>query len=150
MALKEDILRNFYKDGTKEWHWGKIILDVVFVLALLIVCIYGRNRKQKLDAERIKNHRYTIGITGKKHHGIKSSQPSVEFYYVVSYMQYNRNQTVGAQYEDNLISNGGRYYVEFSSKDPGNSVLLLGEPVPDAIQSCPDTGWINLPTYFVR
>ena len=51
---------------------------------------------------------------------------------------------IGTTFENKVIANGGRYFVEFSAKNPSNSKLLLQYPAPDSI-SCPYEGWSYLP-----
>lgn len=144
MTALEDLKRNFYRDGTKELHWGKIISSIVVVIALIAFLIYKNADMDRKKKDRLANRRYTIGITGKRHHNIKSSQPTVEFYYTVLRKEYKDIEHIDAQYEKTAVANGGRYFVEFSSKDPSNSKLLLGQPVPASIQSSPDSGWVDI------
>ena len=144
MTALEDLMRNFYKDGTKELHWGKVGSSIVVLVALIVFIFYNNSRLQYKSNDRLANRRYTIGTTGARHHGIRSSQPTVKFYYMVLGKEYQGNQDIDAQYEKTVVANGGRYFVEFSSKDPNNSKLLLGEPIPTSIQSAPDSGWANI------
>ncbi|MDX2047803.1 MAG: hypothetical protein SFU87_13515, partial [Chitinophagaceae bacterium] len=87
-------------------------------------------RLEEIAADRKANLKYAIGVTGKAHHNIKSSQPTVEYSYKVNGVKYSGNEPITAQFEKTLVANGGRYYVELSSKNPSNSKLLLDYPVP--------------------
>ena len=149
MTVLDDLRGNFYKDGTEELHWGKIISSIIVVILLITFSIYKTIDLKVKEKERIQNARYTIGITGEKHHNIKSSQPTVEFYYTVLGKKYQSIEYIGATYEKTVLLNGGRYFVEFSSKDPTNSMLLLGLPIPDLIQSFPDSGWVDIPKTYI-
>lgn len=144
MKALEDLKKNFYKSGTKELHWGKVISSLFVLVALLVFIIYNNSRLNRRNKERLENRKYTIGVTGERHHNIKSSKPTVEFYYTVLGKKYKGNQDIDATYEKTVVVNGGRYFVEFSSTDPSNSKLLLGELVPASIQSAPDSGWIDI------
>ncbi|MBN8668560.1 MAG: hypothetical protein J0M30_13760 [Chitinophagales bacterium] len=144
MTAINDLLRNFYKEGTSELHWGKVIASVLFALLLLSIGLCNRSKKQKLNSERERDHRYTIGVTGVKHHNIRSSQPTVNFYYEVLGKQYEGTESIGASYEKDVTPNGGRFFVEFSTNNPSNGKLLFDHPVPDYIRSFPDSGWIDI------
>ena len=148
MTLSDDLMQNFRKDGTREWHKGKIISSMIVVLALIAFVFYN-NRRLKANAnDRKANLRYTIGVTGKTHHNIKSSKPTVEFAYNVGLIDYSGNEAIDAQFERSVVANGGRYYVEFSSKNPNNSKLLLDYPVPDTVTSVPEDGWNYMPGQY--
>jgi hypothetical protein len=144
MTTLEDLKRNFYRDGTDKLHWGKISSSIVVVIVLIAFLIYKNGDMDQKNKDRLANRRYTIGTTGKKHHNIKSSKPTVEFHYNVLLKEYKDIAHIDAQYEKTVVPNGGRYFVEFSLKDPSNSKLLLSQPVPSHIQSSPDSGWSDL------
>lgn len=144
MTTLDDLKRNFLKDGTSEIHWGKTISSLIVVIALIAFVIYKSTDMYQKNKERLENRRYTIGVTGEIHHNVKSSQPTIEFHYIVLGRRYKDIEHIGATYEKTVLSNGGRYFVEFSSKNPDNSKLLLGQPVPDSIQSSPDSGWVDI------
>jgi hypothetical protein len=150
MTLWDDLMQNFRKDGTKEWHKGKVISSIIVVLALIVFAFYNDRRLKENAADRKANLRYTIGVTGKTHHNIKSSKPTVEYVYYVDRIEYSGNEHIGAQFEKNIVANGGKYYVEFSSKNPGNSKLLLGYPVSDTVTTVSDDGWTYMPGYSDR
>ncbi|QGW28461.1 hypothetical protein [Phnomibacter ginsenosidimutans] len=147
MTLWDDLMQNFWKDGTREWHKGKIISSIVVVLALIVFAFYNSRRLKANAADRKANLKYTIGVTGKTHHNIKSSQPTVEFTYNVGMTEYSGNEMIAAQFEKSVVANGGRYYVEFSSKNPNNSKLLLDYPVPDTVTNTQEEGWTYMPGY---
>ncbi|HUC82420.1 MAG TPA: hypothetical protein VMR70_16055 [Flavisolibacter sp.] len=147
MTLWDDLMRNFRKDGTKEWHKGKIISSIIVVLALAVFAFYNNRRLKESAAERKANLTYTIGVTGKTHHNIKSSKPTVEYNYHVNSVEYSGNQDIDAQFENSVVANGGKYYVEFSSKNPSNSKLLLGYAVPDTVTNAAQGGWTYMPGY---
>jgi len=144
MNAIEDLLKNFYRDGTRAFHPGKVIGFFIFLLTFIFFIVYNNARLDRRTKSRIENRRYTIGITGNIYHGIKNSQPSIKYSYTVLGRQYIGNQEIGAKYEGTVWPNGGRYFVEFSSKDVDNSKLLLDKPVPEYIQSEPDSGWIDI------
>ena len=147
MTLWDDLMQNFRKDGTREWHKGKIISSIVFVAVLFLIGLYGRERRIENSADRKANFTYTIGVTGKKHHNIKSSQPTVEYIYKVNGVEFSGNQHIDAQFEKSIVANGGKYYVEFSSKNPSNSKLLLDYAVPDTVSNAAQGGWSYMPGY---
>ncbi len=134
MTLLEDLKRNFYKDGTNEWHKGKIISSIIVVIALLLFIVYKNMDLKRNALDRAVNRQYTIGLTGKKNHNLKSSQPTVKYYYRIGYQEFSGLEHIDMQFEESVISDGGRYYVEFSSKNPANSKLLLNYPVADSIK----------------
>lgn len=145
MTLLEDLKKNFRKDGTKEWHRGKIVSSLIVVLGLFVFIIYKNQDLNEKAAERLQHIRYTIGVTGKKHHNIKSSQPIIEYFFEVGNQKFTQIEHIGASFESSVIENGGRYFVEFSSVHPNNSKLRLDYPVPDSITSVPDLGWTSMP-----
>jgi hypothetical protein len=147
MTLWDDLMQNFRKDETREWHKGKIISSIIVVLALIVFAFYNNRRLKENASDRKANLRYTIGVTGKTHHNIKSSKPTVEFVYNVGLIDYSGNEHIDAQFEKSVVANGGRYYVEFSSKNPNNSKLLLEYPVPDTVTNKPEDGWTYMPGY---
>jgi hypothetical protein len=147
MTLWDDLMQNFWKDGTREWHKGKIISSIVAVLALVVFAFYNSRRLKANAADRNANLRYTIGVTGKTHHNIKSSKPTVEYSYKVGGVEYSGNEHIDAQFEKTVVANGGKYFVEFSSKNPDNSKLLLGYPVPDTVKSATEVEWTYMPGY---
>lgn len=142
MNAFSDLIANFYKDGTKELHWGKIVSSIVFVLILLGIGLCNRSNRLKLEAQRSNKDRYTIGVTGTLHHNVRSSQPNIQYYYTVLGRKYSSSEDVDAQFEIAVVADGGHYFVEFATEDPGNSKLLLGQPVPSSITYSPDSGWI--------
>lgn len=145
MNLFKDLWEdNFLKEGTNEIHWGKVISSLIVVLALVTFGIYKNADLKKKAKERFEYRRYTIGITGEWRHNLKSSQPTVKYYYTVLGKDYQGLEHIGATYEKTVIANGGRYWVEFSYKDPSNSKLLLGQPVPNSIRNAPDSGWADI------
>jgi len=150
MTLWDDLMQNFRKDGTREWHKGKIISSIIVVSALIVFAFYIGRRLKENAADRKANLKYAIGVTGKTHHNIKSSKPTVEYVYRVGTVEYSGNEHIDAQFEKTVVANGGRYYVEFSSKNPSNSQLLLNYPVPDTITNGPRDGWTYMPGYNDR
>jgi hypothetical protein len=145
MKLLDEFKRNFYKDGTKEWHPGKIVSSIVALIALLIFSLYKNTDLKNKALDRERHRKYTIGTTGSMHSNFRSSKPTVVYYYQVLKSTYRELEHIDDIYEKNVVSNGGRYYVEFSSINPNNSKLLLGYKVPDSILSCPDSGWSQIP-----
>ena len=91
---------------------------------------------------------YTIGTTGKINKNYRSSKPTIIFYYRVIQKDYQEREQIDVNFENTVVPNGGRYYVEFSSKNPTNSKLLLNYPVPTTILSAPDSGWSYMPGYM--
>jgi len=147
MTLWNDLMQNFRKDGTREWHKGKIMSSIVVVLAFIVFVFYNSRRLKGNEADRKANLTYTIGVTGKTHHNIKSSKPTVEYAYKVKGVEYSGNEHIDAQFEKTVVTNGGRYYVEFSSKNPSNGKLLLDYPVPDTVTNAAEDGWTYIPGY---
>lgn len=150
MTLWDDLMQNFRKDGTREWHKGKIISSIVVVLALIVFAFYNNIRLKENAADRKVNLRYSIGVTGKTYHNIKSSQPTVDYFYKVDNVEYSGNEHIAAQFEKTVVAKGGRYYVEFSSKNPSNSKLLLDYPIPDSVTIVAEDGWTYMPGYSNR
>ena len=144
MTLLNDLANNFFKHGTREIHWGKVVCSLIVLIALIAFIIYKNKDINKKEKERMANRRYTIGVTGKMRHNIKSSKPTVEYYYNVLGSKFKRKEHVDSKYEKSVVPNGGRYYVEFSSKDAANSKLLLGLQVPDSVINSPDSGWVDI------
>jgi len=147
MTLWDDLIQNFRKLGTKEWDQTSIISSIVVVLVVIAFAIYINKHLNKNAAERNANPRYTIGVTGAKHHNFRSSKPTVEYFYTVNITTYSGLEHIGAQFEKSVVPDGGRYFVEFSSLNPKNSKLLLDYPVPDSIVSSTTKGWTFIPGY---
>jgi hypothetical protein len=147
MNVWDDLMQNFKKDGSREWHNGKIISSIIVVVALIIFLFYKNRALEGASAERKANLTYTVGITGKKYHNIKSSQPIIEYFYIVGGHKYSDIEHISAEYENSVIASGQRYYVEFSSKDPSNSKLLLNYPVPDSVVIPDEELWPYMPGY---
>ena len=145
MSIIDEFKRNFYKDGTKEFHRGKIISSIIVVMALIAFVLYKNSDMSKKAQDRTEHPRYTIGVTGAMHKNFKSSKPTVEFFYSVSQKKYEGFEHIDASFEKNVQSNGGRYYVQFSYENPANSRLLLAYPVPDTVSLSPESGWSYMP-----
>jgi len=147
MTVWDDLMQNFRKDGTKDWHKGKIISSIVFVLILFLIGLWGHERSKENAADRKANKRYAIGTTGKQYHNIKSSQPTMKYYYQVGSQEDSGFESIPAQLENSVVANGGKYFVEFSSENPSNSKLLLDYPVPDTVKNTAVYGWTYMPGY---
>lgn len=147
MTLLEEFKRNFYRKGTTEWDPRSIISAIVVVIALLFFVIFNEGRLTQKATDRVANRMYAIGVTGKKIHSFKSSKPTVDYTFRYGVQEIESYQHIDAQFEQSVVANGGRYYVEFSSKDPSNSKLLLAYPVPDSITDAPGQGWTYMPGY---
>ncbi len=145
MIVLEDFKNNFYKSGTKIFDPKKVVFSVLILLALVVFIIYNNTKISERINERKKDARYTIGITGNKYYNPKSSKPIIEFSYCSNGVIFTGTESIGANCEKNVIAKGGRYFVEFSSKNPNNCELLLNSPVPDSILIAPDDGWNRLP-----
>jgi len=141
----EDLLKNFYKKGTNRIDPAKIIVTLLFVIMLLFIGLCNRTKRLQADSDRKANHRYTIGITGNIYKNIKSSTPNVKYYYYVGAVKYSGDESIYKHNEGNIEPGGGRYFVEFSSKNPGNGKLLLDYPVPMSIANAPSLGWDHIP-----
>ena len=150
MTVWDDLMQNFRKDGTREWHKGKIISSIVAVLVFIVFIFYNNRRLKENAEDRRANLTYTIGVTGNTHHNFKSSKPTVEYSYKVDGVKYSGNEHIDSKFEKTVVANGGRYYVEFSSKNPSNSKLLLDYPVPDTVSNGAEHGWIYMPGYSDR
>ncbi|MEK7224582.1 MAG: hypothetical protein AAB221_02750 [Bacteroidota bacterium] len=147
MSVLEEFKSNFYRKGTKRIQPIKVIMCLILFLGLIAFAVFKEKDLAQKSRERKESLRYTIGITGKVHKNFKSSKPTVDYYYKYYRDQYSGTHHVGASNENNLISNGGRYYVEFSFKNPKNSELLLDYPVQDSILTAPPNGWDYIPGY---
>jgi hypothetical protein len=145
MNIVKDLLENFYDYETKKINKPSAFASLV-VLTLIICFVIFKEKKFKIDKTDRMNHlRYTVATTGKKNKNFRSSQPTVKYYYKYLNNDYKSLQHIDAKFENNIVINGGRYYVELSSKNPDNSKLRLDLPVPDSIIVVPDTGWIIPP-----
>jgi hypothetical protein len=145
MELKEDLLKNLYKKGTNKIDPAKILVTLLFIMMLVFIGLCNRSKRLHADEEREKSHRYTIGITGNIYNNLKSSTPNVKYNYEVDFIKYAGSESIYKHNEGNVVSNGGRYFVEFSSINPGNSKLLLDYPVPITIEKAPILGWDSMP-----
>lgn len=105
--------------------------------------LFSRERLNRLKNERSQNARYTIGITIAKYKNIRLPNPSVEFCYYVNFVKYVKTQSY--PYEKDIVSKGGRYYVEFSRNDPSNAKLLIDKEAPELSEAPPADGWSKLP-----
>jgi hypothetical protein len=141
----EDLIKNFYKKGTNKIDPAKIIVTLLFIVALFFIGLCNRSRQLLADSERKKSLRYTIGVTENIHRNLKSSTPNVQYYYYVNFIKYSDFESIYKQNEGKVIANGGRYFVEFSNTNHGNGKLLLDYPVPDSISNAPFLGWTKIP-----
>lgn len=142
-----NLKRIFYKDGTRELHYGKIVSSIVFIILLISIGLCNRSKKTALKNERLADKRYIIGIIERKYQNFRSSQPSVKYYFKVLGKEYSDFEPVSADIEESITSGNARYYVEFSAKNPSNNKLLLNRPVPDSIKKSPLSGWSFTPGY---
>ncbi len=150
MTVWDNLMQNFRKDNTREWHKGKIISSIVFVSFLSLIGLYVRKREKENEIDRNVNQYFTIGTTGKQYHNVKSSQPTIKYHYKVGSQEYSDFESIPVQFEKTVVANGGKYYVEFSSTNPNNSKLLLGYPVPDTVKIPAVEGWTYMPGYTDR
>lgn len=145
MRIIEDFKANFYKDGTKEWHYGKIVSSIIFISVLVSIGLFNREKKKQLEHERSLSVRYTTGVTKNSYHNFRSSQPSVKYSFVLFGKEYKGFEPIRKEFEHSVNAKGGRYYVEFASENPANCKLLLERAVPDSVLYAPDSGWVNIP-----
>ena len=147
IKILERFKKHFYKDGTNTLDYTSVISSAIMVAALLIFIPYKNADLKNKAIDRKKHLRYTIATTGKIRSNFRSPQPVVHYEYTFLNEQYRGRQHVGAKFEGSVRSNGGRYFLEISSKNPGNSRLLLGYPVPDSLRAAPANGWAKVPGY---
>lgn len=134
-----------YIQGTNEIHWSKIISISIITIILIILAIYGRKKHAILDRDRKENAHYTIGVTDGRHKNLRSSSPDIDYYYWVNGRKYSNTQSYPIELD--IITNDGKYFVEFSSKDPSNAKILLDRPVPHNQEASPPAGWEVIPSF---
>lgn len=150
MNIKAEIKGFFYKPGSTKWDIERMISSVVVISLLVGLFFYGQKRNLKLTKERMLNVRYTVATTITSHRNFKSSQPTVDYFFNYSGKRYLDFEKIPDTLEDKIRTTNGRYYVEFSSKNPDNCKLLLLYPVPDSIKAVPEEGWNYLPGFKNR
>jgi hypothetical protein len=119
---------------------GKILSGFVFFLFILAFVLYNKNQKQKDEADRKKNKRYTVGFTIRKYKNFRSSEPQVKYVYKVYGKQYVNFEPLSSGIESKVLVSGGNYYVEYSSEDPENSKILFDRPITDSNSIPPING----------
>jgi hypothetical protein len=100
-----------------------------------------------LNEERRLNERYTIGITIQQFKNFRSPNPNVKYRFNIGSKELKDFEEIPNYLHQKIITSGGRYYVQYSSKNPGNRKLMLGYPVPDSIKIAPAEGWDYMPGY---
>lgn len=136
----------FYKPNGAGIYWGKVIGTIVLTIALISLAIYGQLRNKKLKLEREANKMYTIGITTGIYKNIRSAVPNVVYKFSINESSFTKSEDIPDYLEGKVIPQNGRYYVQYSSKDPNNCKLMLSYPVPDSVSVSGD-GWTFMPGY---
>jgi|SRR6185369_5735807 len=144
MGVFEEVKSTYYKKGTTEIDPGKVITTVILIVGIIVFGLCNRNQLIQDEADRKLNKRYTIGYTERTYHNIRGST-NVKYHYDVNGVVHKGLEEILNHNEENVITNGGRYFVEFSSVKHSNSKLLLDYPVPDSILSVPEGGWKVMP-----
>jgi hypothetical protein len=90
------------------------------------------------------NARYTIAITEGTTHGLKSTFPSIDFYYYVKGKKYNSNISISLK-EHKIQTKGGRYLLVFSNKNFEICEFQYDCIIPDSIINAPSEGWLKPP-----
>ncbi len=147
MSVLEEFRSNFYKSGKRVIDPIKIVYALIIIIILGALAIYGSSKEKQLVNDRKQNTRYVVGIIGDRHKNFRSSQGTIDFSYQFMSIKYARLHSIGAHNENMMLSSGDRFYVEISSKDPGNSKLLLDFPVPDGMHRVPSNGWDHMPGF---
>ncbi len=107
------------------------------VFSLLIGwMIYMSIQKVRLSND----HFYTIGYTINKRATHKGAV--IDYYYIVNGVRYE-----SSRYPDtnDIIVEGGRYFLEFLPTNPEINEILWKNQVPDYINEAPLKGWRELP-----
>lgn len=132
------------KKKIKNIDKGIALVNIIVFTAFIIFIAYKEDEFKELDKERKQHTRYTIGITTKERHNPRSSSKAIYFRYCYQDTTYTNFELVG-WLDNSVLTDGGRYYVEFSYLNPGNSKMFFDRPVPSHIMNPPYTGWASIP-----
>jgi hypothetical protein len=145
--MKNEVKNIFYKPGTTKLNKERILSTIVFIVILIIIGLFNKNNNLKSDLDRRTNPKYTIGSTLRQYKNFRSPNPSVKYRIEVDNKELEEFEEIPDFLNGKIIIEGGRYYVQLSSKNPSNCKLLLEYPVPDSISEAPDHGWVYMPGY---
>lgn len=135
----------FFKPGTNEIQIEKVVSTAILILGLVGLFIYGRSRNAKKDVERNENALYTIGTTLKQYKSFRSPNPTVKYEFKVNSIELTDFEEIPDYLHGRIVTEGGRYFVQYSSKNPHNCKLLLESQVPDTLTEAPVDGWEHIP-----
>ena len=144
----DSIKQFFYKPGTTQIHKEKIISTIILLLGFIAFIVYRSFKNEKLQIDRKENARYTIGMTIKQGKNFRLPNPFVVYSFNLGAQSFEKTETIPDYLQGKIVTSGGRYYVQLSSKNPNNCKLLLEYPVPDSIDIAPSEGWDYMPGYL--
>ncbi|MCB0776330.1 MAG: hypothetical protein KDB99_08415 [Chitinophagaceae bacterium] len=144
MNLKKILYKFLYKPGTKKIYWEKVISSSAVVVAFIVIVIVSQKNVNEKKAKLEKYSKYTIGITIRSYKNIKGGR-HIKFEYEVNDEKF-KNSTTWPWVNNTVITNGGRYIVQYDSTNPSNSKAFFNCPVPDYIDDAPANGWSKAPT----
>lgn len=134
-----------YKPGTKNIYWEKMITSTIVIIALISWAYFNQRRISNLEKKRERLARYCIGEVTSTHF-TRSGRDVVEYQFFVGYRRFsNSGSWIGTSW--NLPKVRAKYYVQYESDNPQNSVILFKNPVPDTVLAAPDSGWTYMPGY---
>jgi hypothetical protein len=133
---------NHRKSGNFSIDTEKLISTLVVIAIFVVVVIFNEARLRRKALELKNFPRYTIGITLQSRK--TRSGRYVDYKYYVHGSRY-----IGIDpypfAVDSINVSGGRYFVKYSARNPGNAKMLFDHPVADSIADAPDSGWTSPP-----
>lgn len=118
--------------------------QLVFFSIIIIILIYYLNKTKKIKNEMWENARYTIATTTGTTQGLKSSLPSINFFYLVRGKKYSYSIDLSLE-KHKINTEGGRYLLVYSNNNFEVCEFQYECAIPDSIKNAPDEGWLEPP-----
>lgn len=127
-----------YKPGTKKLYWEKIVTSSIVLVSFIVWAFLNQGRVNKLEKNRNKFSKYTVGITTASYNNVKGGR-YIHYKYFILGKEYSDSK--GWPLIDNSVyTKGGHYLVIYDSTDFSNSEIFFTCPVPSSIEP-PNNGW---------
>jgi hypothetical protein len=108
------------------------LIGLIIMVSIFIYSIFNeKNKKKELGENKKYTICYTNGITR------TASMSFIKYVYYVNNVKYESKE----RYIPGRFSDGIRYYIIFSPKDPKNNQVQWNMVVPETVQSAPPAGW---------
>lgn len=124
----------------KKW---KERIATIFSILFFLFIIYGLHQALIVKPDELARYgRFTVATTGEKYLVVKSGR---KFYY--SFSVNGKEYKDSWMYNDDIKLNGGKYIVEFSSRNPSINKVHVKINIPKKYLNPPPEGWKELPFY---